>query len=149
MDLELTLTHVLIVLVAARVAAELADRIHQPAVVIEILTGILIGPSLLGLVGPDNVLIFLGQLGAILLLFEVGMQMDLKGLIRVGGGALRVAGIGVVAPMALALAALFEPEGIGSCGSPCFHRSSRQASFRIRRGARRWGSLACRSRHGA
>jgi Kef-type K+ transport system membrane component KefB/glycine cleavage system regulatory protein len=102
MDAGSTLFHVLVVLVASRVAAEVAERIRQPAVVIEILAGLLIGPSVFALVDSGEVLTFLGELGAILLLFEVGMQMDLKDLSRVGSGALRVAAIGVIVPMALA-----------------------------------------------
>jgi len=106
MDLEHTLLSLLVVLVAARFAAEVAERIHQPGVLVEILVGILIGPSALGLIHSDNFLSLIGELGAILLLFEVGMQMDLRELGRVGVDSLRVAGIGIVVPMVLAMLAL-------------------------------------------
>ncbi len=99
---------ILIVLVAAKLAAELAERINVPAVVAEILAGIAIGPSALGLVhglahstgtAPQvNVLSTLGELGVILLLLEVGMHMDLRELRAVGRAALLVAIIGVVVP---------------------------------------------------
>src|SRR3546814_3325083 len=59
--------HILIVLVAAKLAAEVAERLGIPAVVGEILAGILIGPSLLNAVGGgDEVLRTLGEIGVIL-----------------------------------------------------------------------------------
>jgi len=93
-------------LVAARIASEVAERIRQPAVLMEIIVGAAIGPSLLGIIHPDDLLRLLGQLGAVLLLFDVGMQMNLPELRRVGGDSARVAAIGLVVPMVLALIAL-------------------------------------------
>jgi Kef-type K+ transport system membrane component KefB/predicted amino acid-binding ACT domain protein len=98
------LLHILIVLVAAKVAAEAAERLNVPAVVGEILAGVLIGPSVLGWIGSDDVLRVLGQLGVILLLLEVGLEMDLTELMAVGRASLLVASTGVVVPMALGFA---------------------------------------------
>jgi Kef-type K+ transport system membrane component KefB/glycine cleavage system regulatory protein len=98
---SLIIFHLLIVLAASRLAAELAERLGLPAVVVEILAGVMIGPSILNLVGHDDVMTFLGELGAILLLLEVGMQMNLVDLMKVGGSAVRVALIGIATPMAL------------------------------------------------
>jgi Kef-type K+ transport system membrane component KefB len=98
MDVTEVLFHILVVLVAAKAAAELADRIGVPPVVAEITAGILIGPSVLGLVEGDEVLRVLGELGVILLLLEVGLEMDVAELGTVGGAALRVATLGVIAP---------------------------------------------------
>ncbi|MGQ0743461.1 MAG: cation:proton antiporter domain-containing protein [Acidimicrobiales bacterium] len=92
---------ILVVLIAAKVAAELAERIGLPAVVGEILAGIAIGPSLLGVVHGDEVLRVLGELGVILLLVDVGLQMDLKQLGAVGRSSALVAMVGVAAPFAL------------------------------------------------
>ena len=96
---------ILVVLVAAKLAAEVAERIGIPAVVGEILAGIVIGPSVLGFIATGEgssaeVLLTLGEIGVILLLLEVGMQMDLRELGAVGRAALTVAIIGVVLPMA-------------------------------------------------
>ncbi len=107
MDISKILLDILIVLVAAKLAAEGAERIGVPAVVGEILAGILIGPSLLGLVGRgDEVLRTLGEIGVILLLLDVGMEMDLGELTKVGRASISVATIGVVAPMVLGLLAM-------------------------------------------
>lgn len=99
----MTDTHVLVdifvVLVAAKLAAEGAERLRLPAVVGEILAGVVLGPSLLGWVGSSELLVTLGEIGVILLLLEVGMEMDLGELRAVGRSALSVAVIGVVVPM--------------------------------------------------
>jgi Kef-type K+ transport system membrane component KefB/predicted amino acid-binding ACT domain protein len=93
---------ILVVLVAAKLAAEGAERIGLPAVAAEIVAGLVIGPSVLGLVGHDNfALHVLAELGVVLLLMEVGLQMDLEELSAVGRSSLLVATVGVVAPMAL------------------------------------------------
>jgi Kef-type K+ transport system membrane component KefB/predicted amino acid-binding ACT domain protein len=94
------LLHILVVLVAAKVAAEVAERVGLPSVVGEILAGIAIGPSVLGLVGSDEVLRTLGELGVILLLLEVGLEMDIAELGAVGKASLLVAVAGVVVPFA-------------------------------------------------
>lgn len=107
MDIAEILRHILIVLVAAKVAAEVAERLGIPAVVGEIVAGILIGPSLLNAVGGgDEVLRTLGEIGVILLLLDVGLEMDLGELSKVGRTSLLVATIGVVAPMAMGFGAM-------------------------------------------
>ncbi|MBI4728577.1 MAG: cation:proton antiporter [Acidobacteria bacterium] len=96
---------VLIVLVAAKVGGEIAERLGQPAVLGELALGVAVGPSLAGLITPTPVLGAFAELGAILLLFEVGLETDLAGVLRVGGAALRVASIGVAVPFALGFVA--------------------------------------------
>ncbi len=93
------LLRLLALLVAARCAAELAERLRLPAVLVEISAGVALGPSLLGFIGHDESLKFLGELGAIFLLLEVGLHMDLADLRRVGRSALSVAVVGVAVPM--------------------------------------------------
>lgn len=106
MDAGALLLRLCLILVVARGAAELAERVNVPAVLAEIVVGIALGPSALGLVGHNEALTFLGELGAILLLFEVGLHMDLSELRHVGTAAVRVAVIGVVLPFVLGYAAL-------------------------------------------
>ena len=90
-----------IILIVAKVAAEISDRIHVPAVIGEIIAGILIGPSVLGLVNTGDMLSFLAELGVILLLIQVGLETDIVELRSVGRASILVAIIGVVLPMAL------------------------------------------------
>ena len=107
MDTAEILRNLLIVLVAAKLAAEVSERIGIPAVVGEIIAGIIIGPSLLNAVGEgDEVLRTLGEIGVILLLLDVGLEMDLKELGKVGRTSLQVATVGVIAPLVLGLAAM-------------------------------------------
>ena len=79
------LLDIAVILLAAKVAAELCERVRVPAVVGEILVGVLIGPSLLGLIDAHNEPVAqLAELGVLLLLVQVGMEMDLAELGRVG-----------------------------------------------------------------
>ena len=93
------LRDVLVVLVFAKLAAEIAERIKMPAVVGEIVAGVLIGPSLLGLVDTSSALEVLAEFGVILLLLQVGMEMDIDDLAAVGKASVSVAVLGVILPM--------------------------------------------------
>ncbi|HEX9983030.1 MAG TPA: cation:proton antiporter [Thermoanaerobaculia bacterium] len=87
------------IFVAAKVCGELAERLGQPAVLGELLGGVVIGVSGLHLVHPHDVTIhLLSELGVILLLFLIGLETDLKKLMAVGGPATAVALVGVVLP---------------------------------------------------
>ena len=103
-DLARLLLDLLIVIGAAKLAAELAERMRIPAVLGEILAGVAIGPSGFGLVtlaGDRGVsLSLLAEIGVLLLLLQVGMEMDLKELGKVGKASLLVAIAGVVVPFA-------------------------------------------------
>ncbi|HEY3096681.1 MAG TPA: cation:proton antiporter [Acidimicrobiia bacterium] len=100
MSVTSVLLDILIVLVAAKLAAEVAERIGFPPVVAEILAGVAIGPSALDLVGTEQTLRVLGEIGVILLLLQVGMEMDLGELGAVGRASVTVAVVGVVLPTA-------------------------------------------------
>src|SRR5215831_196183 len=86
------------ILVGARVGGEIATRLGQPAVLGEIVAGILLGPHALGLVPDHSVIHLLGEVGVMLLLFEIGLSVDLSAILRVGIPAIRVAVLGVVLP---------------------------------------------------
>jgi Kef-type K+ transport system membrane component KefB len=85
-------------LLAAKVFGELAERMGQPAVLGELLAGVLLGSSLLGLVPLSAGIQLIAQIGVILLLFEVGLETDLAKLLKVGGPAMAVALAGMVLP---------------------------------------------------
>ena len=92
------------ILLAAKIFGELAERIGQPAVLGELVAGVLLGGSALGVVptgGVEAELIHvLAELGVLLLLFEIGLETDLKEMFRVGTSALAVAVVGIVLPFA-------------------------------------------------
>jgi Kef-type K+ transport system membrane component KefB len=87
-----------LMLLAAKLAAELFERLRQPAVVGEILAGVIIGPSVLGLVGPSEFVSMLAEIGVIFLLFSVGLETKPSSIFQVGKTALLVAVLGVVLP---------------------------------------------------
>jgi Kef-type K+ transport system membrane component KefB len=113
MSVTRVLLDILVVLVAAKLAAEGSERLGVPAVVGEIVAGVVVGPSALHLVGANDVLKVLGELGVILLLLDVGLEMDLGELAAVGRAALSVATIGVVVPFAAGWGAAL---GLGMAG---------------------------------
>jgi len=95
------------VLVSAKLAGELLERLGQPAVLGELLVGIALGnaalfggPDIPGLASSETFTV-LAELGAVLLLFHVGLESTPKEMLAVGGPAARVAVVGVVTPMLL------------------------------------------------
>ena len=88
----------LLVFGGAKLGAEIFERLGQPGIVGEILAGIIIGPSVLGWIAPNEVLTALADLGVMFLLFRVGLEVKSSELMRVGGTALIVATMGVVLP---------------------------------------------------
>ena len=86
----------------AKVLGGLAQRIGQSAVLGELLAGVILGASVLGVLDAHNeVFHLLAELGVIVLLFEIGLETDLRKLLQVGGAATVVALIGVVLPFAM------------------------------------------------
>jgi Kef-type K+ transport system membrane component KefB len=96
----------LILFVSAKLMAELAERLNQPGIVGEILAGVLIGPSVLGWLTPNEFLSAMSDLGAMFLLFRVGLEVKSSELMRVGGTATLVACSGVVVPFIMGAAIL-------------------------------------------
>lgn len=93
-------------LVAGKLLGEGAERLGLPSVLGELVAGVLLGASVLGVVPAAGepsaeMLRVLAELGVILLLFEVGLETDLREMSKVGGAALAVACVGVVVPFAL------------------------------------------------
>jgi Kef-type K+ transport system membrane component KefB len=112
-----TLVGVAVMLVLAKILGEFLERIGQPAVLGELIAGIVLGNLvLLGFTAAEPLktnatIVALAELGVIILLFEVGLESDLKEMIEVGGSSLLVAVLGVVAPFFLgwAVSAYFIP----------------------------------------
>ena len=96
-----------LIIVAAKIGGEVLGRLGQPPVLGELLMGVALGN--LGLVGitaleplrDNTILRLVAEIGAILLLFEVGVESDLVQLLAVGWSSLVVATLGVIVPMVL------------------------------------------------
>src|SRR5882724_49621 len=107
-----------VMLVLAKLGGEVFERLGQPAVLGELISGIVLGN--LALVGferaealkTNDVIAALAEIGVIILLFEVGLESDLKEMLEVGWSSLLVAVLGVIAPFLLgwAVSAYFLPE---------------------------------------
>ena len=106
------------ILLAAKIGGEIFERMDQPAVLGELLFGVLMGNA--GLFGfhafdalkTDAGLAIAAEVGVILLLFEVGLESNVDELLAVGRSAMLVAFLGIVAPIALGygVSAFFLPE---------------------------------------
>ena len=109
---------VAVMLVVAKLGGEMFERIRQPGVLGELFGGILLGNLVIfGLnwaepLKTSTTIGALAELGVIILLFEVGLESDLKEMLEVGWSSLLVAVLGVIAPFFLgwALSAYFIPD---------------------------------------
>jgi Na+:H+ antiporter len=94
------------IFVATKLLGEIAQRLGQPAVLGELIAGVLLGGSVFRIVDPANpVLAALAEIGVIVLLFETGLHTELRSLLSVGTEAITVALAGVLIPFALGYAA--------------------------------------------
>jgi K+:H+ antiporter len=127
--LAILLVQLLAIVIATQVVGGLASRISQPAVVGEIAAGLLLGPSLLGRVWPDaytflfpidslNMLRLLSQLGVMLFMFIVGLDLDPGHLRQRAPTAIAVSHFSIVVPfllgvtLALGLYTGYAPPGV-------------------------------------
>lgn len=94
------LVDLFILFAAARITGDIFEAMRQPAVVGELLAGVVVGPYVLGVVGPEGhaVLDVIAELGVIILLFTVGLETSVRQLRRVGGSAVSVGLLGVILP---------------------------------------------------
>jgi len=91
----------LLVFGAAKLLAEVFEKLNQPGIVGEIVAGVLIGPSVLHWLTPTPLIDSLAELGVMFLLFRVGLEVKSSELIKVGGTSFLVAASGVAVPFFL------------------------------------------------
>ena len=89
-----------IIILFAKLFGLLAKKLRAPQVVGEIVAGLIIGPSLLGLVEQSDFITQMAEIGVLLLMFSAGLETDLKDLIKTGPTALAIACAGVAVPLA-------------------------------------------------
>ena len=88
-----------IIIVAAKIFGILARKCKAPQVVGEIIAGLIIGPSVLGIVEQTDFLLSMAEIGVVLLMFSAGLETDLKELLKTGPIALVIACAGVFIPL--------------------------------------------------
>ena len=94
-----------IMLVVGKFSGELFERLGQPAVLGELIAGIFLGASALGIIPTaaddrlTEIITIFAEIGVVILLFEIGLETDLKQMFRVGPACMSVATVGVVLPM--------------------------------------------------
>jgi len=102
-------------LLAGKFSGEFFERIGQPAVLGELLAGVLLGGSVLGIIPVasgdqlSEVIALMAEIGVLVLLFEIGLQTDLKQMFKVGPAAASVALVGVTVPFVLGFAFWLTP----------------------------------------
>jgi Kef-type K+ transport system membrane component KefB len=90
---------IIVILVSARILGEVFQRIGQPPLVGELLAGLVIGPSILGLVGPSADLHVISNLAVFFLVFLAGLEMDPREIRRAGGSAIVISIIAFFIPL--------------------------------------------------
>lgn len=89
-----------IIIVAAKLFGILARKLKAPQVVGEIIAGLVIGPSVLGLVNQSDFLAQMAEIGVVILMFSAGLETNLKDLMKTGVVATLMACCGVLVPLA-------------------------------------------------
>jgi len=89
------------IILATKLLGALSQRFGQPAVLGELIAGVVLGGSVLGIIDPQGPVVFaLAELGVLILLFQIGLHTELVALVKVGGAAASVGLAGVVLPFA-------------------------------------------------
>lgn len=112
-----------IIVIAAKLFGILARKLHAPQVVGEIAAGLIIGPSVLGIVNQTDFLSQMAEIGVILLMFSAGLGTNLKDLKSTGRMAFLIACIGVLVPLASGTVLYMLFYGFSAVGTTEFYRA--------------------------
>lgn len=100
--MHLSLLNLLLVLLSAWVAGAMVARIGYPSIFGELMVGILLGPPLLGILHSSEALDILAEVGVLLMMLYIGMEIDAKELFKASWGGFLAAIGGFITPFALA-----------------------------------------------
>ncbi len=112
-----------IIIIFAKIFGILARKCKAPQVVGEIIAGLLIGPSLLGLVQQTDFLMEMAEVGVVLLMFSAGLETDLKELMKTGPVAFLIACAGVFVPLVGGALLYMGFYGMAPWGSENFYKA--------------------------
>ncbi|MBD0379495.1 cation:proton antiporter [Paenibacillus sedimenti] len=97
-----------IILLASKIAGDLSVKLGQPSVLGKLLIGIVLGPTVLGVVSNTEILKEISQIGVILLMFIAGLETDTEEFKRTGKASTYVGVTGIIVPFSLGyLAGIF------------------------------------------
>lgn len=112
-----------IIIIFAKVFGILARKCKAPQVVGQIIAGLIIGPSILGLVQQSDFLIQMAEIGVVLLMFSAGLETNLKDLMKTGPVALLIACAGVFIPLVGGALLYMGFYGVAPWGSEEFYKA--------------------------
>ena len=112
-----------IIIFSAKFFGVAARKCKAPQVVGEIIAGLIIGPSILGLVNQSDFLIEMAEIGVIILMFSAGLETDLKDLMKTGPIAALIACAGVFIPLILGALLYMAFYGFAPWGSEEFYKA--------------------------
>ena len=123
MESYLVFKDLAIIIIFAEICGLTARKLRAPQVAGEIVAGLLVGPSLLGLVEQTDFLVQMAEIGVVLLMFSAGLGTDLKELLKTGPIAFAIACAGVFVPLAGGYLLFSCFYGFASFGSDEFFRA--------------------------
>lgn len=112
-----------IIIVIAKIFGIIARKLRAPQVVGEIIAGLIIGPSVLGLVQQTDFLVQMAEIGVVLLMFSAGLETDLKELVKTGPIAFLIACCGVFVPLLGGTLLYMGFYGAAPWGSEAFYKA--------------------------
>lgn len=123
METYLVLKDLAIIIITAKLFGIVARKLKAPQVVGEIIAGLIIGPSILGLVEQTDFLLQMAEIGVILLMFSAGLETDLKELVKTGPVATLIACAGVFIPLLFGSLFYMLYYGMAPWGSEEFYKA--------------------------
>ncbi len=123
MESYVILKDLAIIIIAAKFFGIIARKCKAPQVVGEIIAGLIIGPSILGIVNQSDFIVQMAEIGVILLMFSAGLETDLKELLRTGPIAALIACAGVFIPLVGGAVLYMAFYGIAPWGSENFYKA--------------------------
>lgn len=112
-----------IIIIAAKFFGLIARKCKAPQVVGEIIAGLIIGPSVLGIVNQTDFLVQMAEIGVVLLMFSAGLGTDLKELLKTGPIAFLIACCGVAVPLVFGAIFYMCYYGASPWGSEGFYKA--------------------------
>lgn len=112
-----------IILFFAKCLGILARKLKAPQVVGQILAGLLVGPCVLGWISQNDFIVQMAEVGVIILMFSVGLESDLKELLKTGPVAFLIACFGVLVPLITGALLYMGFYGVAPWGSENFYKA--------------------------